>query len=246
MSVTGFPENPPTRGGIPSGDAFGGMNAVIGILAALYYRTSTGKGQYVDISLVDSVVSSLCSYTMYYLWDGQVPDRIGNRYKFTYPYDSFKAKDNWYVLACGTDEHFRKFASLMGMPELADDQRFATRAGRNENYKVLADIINDWSAKQNSEDIISAVRGIGIPVAPILDFQQLCTNEHMRARNMFCTIHDDEAGDIVVTNNPIRMSETDPRISGAVPALGSATEKILSELGYKTDEIRQLKETGIV
>ena len=119
MSVTGWPGEPPTRSGIALGDILAGQNAAIGILGAVQYRNKTGKGQHIDVALVDSIVSSLETISMLYIVDGKIPGRTGNRYLMSYPYDSFSAKDGNYVIACGTDVHFVAFAKVLGRPELA-------------------------------------------------------------------------------------------------------------------------------
>lgn len=249
MSVTGFPNNPPTRGGVPAGDTIAGLNAVIGILAALQYRNTSGEGQMIDVSLVDSIVSTLCTYTMYYIFDGEIPARVGNRYLFTCPYNTFKAKDGYYNIACGNDGHFRKLSTLMGMPELADDPKFALRESRNKNADELEAIINNWSSNQLVNDVVSSVLNVGVPAGPIFDFKQLYEDPHIREdRKMFVKVKVPSADDteIEITNNPIRMSGTEPGVMGPPPALGADNDDVFGALGFDKEALDKFREQGAI
>lgn len=231
MSITGWPENPPTRSGIALGDILGGMNATIGILSALNNRNKTGVGQYIDVSLVDSIVSSLETITMLYTCSGILPERTGNRYLAAYPYDSFIAKDGHYVIACGTDKHFELLAELMEKPELAINEKFINIEKRKENADELKYIINDWGKDKTVNEIVELILNSNVPAAPIYNIKEVYEDEHIsKAREMFINIDHPEAGKITLTGCPIKMSETPLKIRNRAPKLGEHNKEIIGEL----------------
>jgi len=135
MSVTGWSDSPPTRTGTAIADILAGLSCAIGILAALKARERTGEGQMVDIALLDSVVTAMETINQIYIVEGRVPQRIGNRYEFIYPYDSFKSKDSWIMIAVGNDVLWEKFCQAIDRKELAEDKRFSTEELRVKNTK---------------------------------------------------------------------------------------------------------------
>ena len=134
MSITGWPDGEPTKAGLAVGDMFAGLNCVIGILASLLKRKESGVGQRVDVALVDSIVSSMEKNLMQYVHEGTIPQRIGNKYLTSAPYDSYRAKDTSYVIASGTDAHFVKLSAGLGMPELAENPKFQRQEGRATTF----------------------------------------------------------------------------------------------------------------
>lgn len=247
MSVTGYADGPATRSGVALGDILGGMNAAIGILAALRYREISGEGQYIDVALVDSIVSSLETISTQYIYEGKIPQRTGNRYLAAYPYDSFTARDGDYVLACGTDEHFKTFAEVMEMPELITDIRFADMTSRKANAAELKAIINKWGSNKAVAEIFNKVNEAGIPVAPILDIKQVYEDEHIhQAREMFIKVNHPEAGETVVTGNAIKMSETKLEVYKSAPLLGENNVEIYTALGYDEETLKEYKNRNII
>lgn len=231
MSITGWPENPPTRSGIALGDILGGMNATIGILSALNYRNKTGKGQYIDVSLVDSIVSSLETISMLYICNGVLPKRSGNRYLAAYPYDSFSAKDGDYVIACGTDKHFELLAKIMEKPELISDDRFTNIEKRKENAVELKQIINSWGENLTVNEIVKLLLDVNVPAAPIYNIKQVYEDKHIHeSREMFVEIEHPKAGKITLTGCPIKMSETPSQIRKRAPMLGEHNKEFFGEL----------------
>lgn len=243
MSITGFPDQEPMKSGIPLADVLGGMNGALGILGALHYRDVTGKGQYIDIALVDSVVSSLSTVNFVYLASGQVPGRLGNRYPNAYPYDSFRSRDGHYVLACGTDPHYATFCQIMGKLELIEDPRFKGMEDRKANSAQLKAIIDEWGSDKSTEECIELIMAGEIPVAPIYDIKQVVEDEHIsKYREMFVDVEHPTAGKITVTGSPIKMSETPTTPTQCGPLLGANTEEILLSLGYDRETIAMYKE----
>jgi len=235
MSITGMEGQIPLKSGIPLADILGGMNAVIGILAALNYRNLTGKGQQIDIALVDSVVSSLITNSMPYIVTGEVPGRSGNRYFNAYPYDSFSAKDGEYVIACGTNPHFQALAEVIGMPDLIEDKRFKETEQRKVHAKELKAIIDSWGSDKTAKECVEIIMGAKIPVSLIYDLKQVFEDEHIHHhREMFVEVEDPVAGKVILTGSPIKMSESPAKIRKCAPSLGENNDEVLKEIGMAT------------
>ena len=166
MSTTGWPGGEPTRSGTAIADVLGGLSVTIGILAAFNYKQRTGKGQMVDVALVDSAVSSLEIINQIYLTTGRIPDRIGNRYESVYPYDSFRAKDGSIIIACGNDKLWELLAGQMGRPGLLEDKRFVTNPLRVENHAPLKVIVEEWLKDLEVGPTVERLLKAGIPAAP--------------------------------------------------------------------------------
>lgn len=247
MSITGQPGDDPLRAGIAIGDIMAGLNATIGIVSSLLKRKETGKGQRIDVSLVDSVVSALEAKAMKYLYDGVNPEKTGNRYVTSAPYDLYKAKDKDYVIASGTDKHFKALSEAMGMPELAEDERFIDTPARNKNFQELKDIINKWGQDYTSEECVEIISKAGIPAAPIYTVEDIYNDDFIREeRKMFVTVPHEEAGDLTVLGNPIKMSEYPVEYNKAAPDLGENNDQILEDLGYSKEDIENFKENGVI
>jgi len=249
MSITGLKGQIPLKYGVPIGDVLGGMNGVIGILAALNYRHQTGEGQHIDTALVDGLVSGMLTNSMGYLVNGTIPGRSGNRYFNAYPYDSFSAKDGEYVVACGTDPHFMALANAMGMPELLEDPRFKEFLVRKsgDNPDELKAIIDAWSSDKTVEECVSTFKAVQIPAAPIYDVKQMTEDKHIReARQMFVEVEHPIAGKITITGNPIKMSETPTTPRKCAPLLGEHNKEIYGKLGFDSVTLKEYEDKKII
>ena len=247
MSITGQEGDPPTRSGNAMGDILGGMNLTIGVLAALHARSLTGEGQYVDISLVDSVVASLEQAWQRYFATGEVPGRHGNSYDAIAPYDSFQAKDGYLVIGCGNQKLFEVFCEkLLKRPELISDERFLTVPLRVKNNKAFKEIVEAWLVDYSVAEAVDRNLAAGVPAAPILDMAQIASDPHIAARGLFAEVSHPVAGNIKLNNSPIRLSQTDARIRFPSPTLGQHNAEVLAELGYSQDDIARFKEEGAV
>ena len=247
MSITGFEGQTPLKSGIPLADVMGGMNGAIGILAALYSRTLTGNGQLIDVALVDSIVSSMRTVTMPYFVNGTIPGRSGNRYQNAYPYDSFRAKDGDYVVACGTDAHFSALCSVMGKPELVDDPRFKEFETRKKNADELKAIIDNWSSDKTANECIEAILKVEIPVAPIYNIDQVAADEHIhKVREMFVDLNHPVAGKITITGSPIKMSATPTTPTACASMLGADNKAVYGGIGVDATTLKAYKEKKII
>lgn len=248
MSTTGWPDSEPTRTSTAIGDVLGGLNCAVGILAAYTNRLKTGKGEKVDIALVDSVVSGLEVLTQIYLISGRIPQRVGNRYESAYPYDSFRASDGSFVMSCGNDKLFAELCEEMGKMELLDDPRFCTNRERVQNPGPLKEIIEDWLGDMTCEEALALLNKIGIPASPILSIDQVVVDPHIAvAREMFVQVDHPVAGKQTITGSPFKFTSNKVQFEKAAPLLGEDTEQILAEyLNLSADEVSALRAANAI
>ena len=230
MGITGWPDGPPTRTGTAIADILAALFCTTGILSALHARTIHGKGQKIDVAIVDSVVSAIGTILQIYLVEKRIPKRAGNKYDFIAPYESFEAKDGWFVLGVGNDKIWKKFCNSIKRKDLLNDERFRLNADRVKHRNELAETVGDWAANYTLKEIISILEVDGIPVASINNLEQIVNDPHIAvAREMLQQISHPLAGEVKVTGNPIKMSETNPRIYERSPLLGEHTDSVLSQ-----------------
>lgn len=249
MSITGEEGGQPLRVGNAMGDVLGGMNLTIGILTALHARTLTGRGQRVDVSLVDSVVSSLETGIQRFFASGKQPELMGNRYASAYPYDAFKAKDGRFVIGCANDKLFTLLCTkVLNRSDLLTDVRFDTNAKRCDNYAELKPEIEKWTVNHTVDECVDMILGVGVPAAPINDLERVTTDPHIAiAREMIVPIKHPVIGDMKVNGNPVKLLDTKAEISRPAPTLGQDNEAVFNDiLGFKKEEIDKLAEEGII
>ncbi len=249
MSVTGAKGGDPTRSGNAMGDILGGMNLVIGVLAAVNARNITGHGQRVDISLVDSVVASLENAYIRYFKSGKLPVRSGNAYASIAPYDSYQAKDGQVIIACGNQKLYEKLCDeVLDMSWMITDERFLTVPLRVENNELQKKYIEEWTMQYTVDEIVEKVLAHGIPAGPIYNVKQITEDDHIaNAREMFIEINHPVIGKMKVNGSPIKLLDTMPRIHCPAPTLGQHNEAILCDmLGYAADELNELREQKVI
>ena len=247
MSVTGEKGGSPTRSGNAMGDVLGGMNLTIGILMALEARNRSGRGQVVDIALVDSVIASLEQAWQRYFTSGKIPVRHGNSYDAIAPYDSYRAKDGYLVIGCGNQKLFEVLClRILNRPELITDERFATMPLRVENQMALKKVIEEWMQDMTVDEVVKQVLDVGIPAGPIMSLDMIANDVHFtEARQMFEEIDYPGVGTIKLNNSPIKLSESKAKIRGLSPRLGEHNKEILMKLGYSDQQIEEMKENGV-
>ncbi len=248
MSITGAKGGGPTRSGNAMGDILGGMNLVIGVLAAVNARNITGRGQRVDISLVDSVAASLENAFVRYFKSRKIPERNGNAYASIAPYDSYEAKDGQVIIACGNQKLYEKFCrEIIHMEWMITDERFLTVPLRVKNNEIQKKYIEEWTKKHTVDEIVEMMLSKGIPSGPIYNVKQITEDIHIaRAREMFIDIEHPVIGKMTVNGNPVKLLETMPRINCPAPVLGQHNEEILSRYGYSGKEFQRLQKEGII
>jgi len=248
MSITGWPDSPPTRTGTAIADVLGGLCACIGILTGLMARNDGHPGQKVDISLVDAVVSAMETILQIYLVEERDPGRTGNRYEFIYPYDSFKAKDGWVVIAIGNNKLWHEFCRALEREDLIHEKKYRDNADRVKHHLEIKEFVEAWSGRKSTEEIMAFLSSRQIPCAPIYTVRDVANDEHIaKARKMFIETEHPVAGKLKVIGSPVKMSETPPRINRPAPLLGQHTGELLqSLLNYRPEQIEDLKRRNIV
>lgn len=248
MSTTGWPGGQPTRTGTPMGDVLGGLNVTIGILAALINKAKTGEGELVDVSLVDAVVSSMTNINMIYLATGRIPERIGNRYESTYPYDSFRTKDGSVIIGAGNDKLYDILCDVMQMPELKTDPRFLAVKDRVANHVAMKDIIEKWTMEKTIDEVADALNSAGVPASPINTIDRVVADKHIGGvHNMFPEMDHPVAGKVKVTNNPLKFGHKQAFPRTPAPTLGQDNEAVYGKfLGKDEATIKTLKENGVI
>lgn len=248
MSTTGWPEGKPTRTGTAMGDVLAGLSLTIGILAAINSKKNTGKGQKVDVSLVDSVVSSLEIINQIYLVEGRNPQRIGNRYESVYPYDSFEAKDGSLVIGCGNDKLWSKLCHVMELPELIEDERYDKNFKRVKNNEDVKYIVEKWTKYRSVDENVELLLDNGIPAAPINNIERVVNDPHISIdREMFVDVIHPIVGKMKITGQHIKLSDTKPEIKKPSPLLGQHNYEVLKEVLDLNDEaILDLEKNKII
>jgi len=248
MSVTGWPETPPTRTGTAIADVLAGLNCCIGILAALRARGLSGKGQRVDVSLVDSVVSSLESLIMLYTVEGKVPTRIGNKYEFIYPYDTFKARDGWVVIGAANNSIWSRLCEAIGKPDLASNPQFNSNLKRVRRSEEIKRIIEGWSKQKSVKEIVATLISYEVPCSPIYTVKDIVEDKHIAEdRGMIVEVNHPKMGKVKLLGSPIKMSSSKVEVRGFPPALGEHTDQVLTELaGVSKEEIKTLRDKGVI
>ena len=248
MSTTGWPGGEPTRSGTPMGDVLGGLNLTVGVLAALVNQQKTGLGEKVDVALVDSVASSMENITMIYQANGHVPQRIGNRYESTYPYDSFPAKDGNVIVAAGNNKLFAILCDAMGQPELVNDARFKEIKNRVANNVAMREVVSAWTQKYTIEEIDSMLNSKGCPASPVNTIERLVKDPQIAvAREMFPEIDQPGIGKLHVTATPQKFTRTKAVPRKAAPLLGEDNAAIYGKmLNFDASKLKELKDKGII
>ncbi len=248
MSITGWPGGEPTRVGTPIGDVLGGLNIAIGVLAALVNKERTGLGERVDVALVDSVVSAMENITMIYQTEGRIPQRIGNRYESTYPYDVFPTSDGSAVVAAGNDKLFGILCDVMGKPELKTDPMYARIPDRVANHESLGEIVSAWTQAHTTAEVDEILNAAGCPASPVNTIDRMVRDPQIAgAREMFPEIDQPGVGPVQVTSIAQKLTRTKAVPRKAAPLLGEDNLAVYGEmLGYDQAKLTELKEKGVI
>ncbi len=247
MSITGEPGGAPVRAGIPLGDLMGGMAAVHGILAAYIAREKTGKGQRIEVSLLDTQVFYLTYVAQYFFHSGKIPGPIGSGHQSLVPYQAFKTQDIQIVIVAHQDNHFQKLCQAIGKPEWAQDPRFATREGRLQNKSILIPLMESHLQTRKGDEWLEEIHKAGVPAGPINTLDRVLTDPQVLDRKMVVEIEGPGTEKIKTLGNPLKMSETPVKTFSRPPRLGEHSRDILRNLlGYPEEKIDFLKEKGII
>lgn len=246
MSITGQPDSLPTRAGLPISDMYGSMMGVTGILAALVARSQTGRGQHVDISMLDAQISTLNYAATLYFLSKEIPTRIGNAHINHVPYDIYPCLDGHIILAVVTDEFWHKLMEILELPEL-DTEENRVRAGRLKNRDHINRELDRRLITRSKKYWLEKLRAAGIPSGPVNDFGEAFAEPQVKARNMVVEVDYPEGDRVGMPGNPIKLSETYADSFTPSPHLGEHNQRIFGDLLGKSDtEIAELKQTGAI
>ena len=247
MSITGPENGDPSRAGVAIADISTGMIAANAILAALYSREQTGKGQRIDMSLLDSQVALLSYAATNYFVSGSITNRLGNAHPNIVPYQSFKARDMHFVLAVGNDKQWEIFCKSINKPEWIDDEKYSTNALRVSNRKQLIDQLSKLFATQNAGYWLEIFDKVGLPSGPINELDKVFENEQIKSREMQIELPHSIDNKVTLLNSPIKIPTSPTKTHKAPPTLGEHTEEILKEkIGLDQDTVARLRDEGIL
>jgi formyl-CoA transferase len=251
MSVTGerddLPGGGPQKVGVAVSDLFTGMYATTAILAALLERQASGRGQRIDMALLDVQVAMLANLSSSYFVSGAAPQRMGNAHQNIVPYHVFRAADEFLIVAVGNDGQFTRFCDIVGAPEWATDPRFATNPQRVRHRDLLVGMIGDRLAARPAREWLALLEPAGVPCGPINDLVQVFDDPQVRHRRMQVKAPHPVAGEVTMVANPIKFSATPITHDRAPPLLGEHTAEVLQGvLGMDLEAVERLRRDGVV
>lgn len=247
MSITGEPGGPPVRPGVSLGDIAAGLFTAIGVLAALHERERSGRGQMIDVAMLDCQISILENAFARYFASGQVPGPIGTRHPIATPFQAFPTRDGYIVLALswGVENQWELFCATIGRPDLIDDPRFDTGPLRTEHHADLEPLLNDALRQKTTAEWLRDFDAIGLPCGPLNDVAQAAAHPQVKAREMLVEVEHPRIGRFPLPNTPVKLSRTPGGVRGASPDLGQHTDDILRDLLALLDaELARLRDAG--
>jgi formyl-CoA transferase len=247
MSITGPVDGPPSRVGIPIIDITSGMFASTAILAALHARDISGEGQLVDVSLLDAHIALLANVASNYLIGGEPPRRLGNAHPNVAPYETFSARDGWFILGAANEKQWGLLCDMLGRADLKTDIRFASNGLRVANRLVLVDELNKIFSQKNVNDWLANLMQAGLPCGPINSIPQVFAHPQAQARDMTLKSDHPTAGTVRMTGFPYKLSETPAEIHRPPPLLGQHNEEVLTSLlNYSPEDVASLRKKGAI
>lgn len=246
MSITGTEDGEQVRSGYAVADINAGLYAVIGVLIALRAREQTGKGQYIDVSMLDGMISAMSSNYMTFLGSGNVPRPLGSGFPTVVPYRVFEARDRSFSIAVGSEKLWATFCRVIGRPDLEAHPDYATNAQRVQNRHALEAILASLFRERDMQEWVERFHAAGIPCSPVRNFAEVAAHPQTAMREMFPVL-DGPNGPHRVTGPPIKMAATPARIGRRAPELGEHTAQVLSELlGIGAEQLESLAKTGVI
>lgn len=246
MSITGSEESGPIKIGVAMVDILTGLYSAISIEAALYEREKSGEGQKIDMSLMDTAVSSLANVASNYLISGAIPRRLGNDHPNIAPYSKFKVLDGEMIIAVGNNRQFAILCEVLGISKIAEDEKYRTNEARVENKLELTRILENQLQLKSINEWIERFSQKNIPCGPIHTMDRVFDHPQVLARDMVVQVNHPEAGMVKLVGSPIKLSRTKAKIERHPPIAGEHTSEILQQAGFSLEEITQLKENNII
>ena len=246
MSVTGLPDSPPVKVGVPITDLNAGMYTAYGVLSAYIHRMKTGQGQMVDMSLLEGGIA----YTFWEsseLWNaGHVPEPLGSAHRLSAPYQALATTNGYINLGVANQANWVRFCKAAGLDDLMEDPRFATNAERIQRYQELASLLEETTRARSTAEWLSLLDEAGVPAGPINNLEQVYQDPHVLARGMVQELEHPVAGRTKHIGVPVKLSETPGQLRAPAPTLGQHTDEVLGRFGYSPEEIQKLRDTGAI
>lgn len=246
MSITGDSDRPPVKAGMSIVDLTTGMFAAYGIQSALFSRLKTGKGQFLDVSLLDGQVMLLNHMATGYLATGKPAGRMGSGHPTLVPYQAFQAKDGDFVLAVGNNRLWKKLCMAMNWIDLLEDERFKTNQNRVANRDELIPILKSRFSIMEIKGIFDSTENAGVPCGPIHTIDQVLNHPQIKAREMIIEVDHPHIKNLKMPGFPVKFSDTPGTVRQHPPLLGEHTDEVLTQLGYTEMEIEELKSSKVV
>jgi crotonobetainyl-CoA:carnitine CoA-transferase CaiB-like acyl-CoA transferase len=246
MSITGEPGGPPAKSGTSIADINAGILAALGIVSALLARSTTGKGQMVETSLMEAAIQQTYWQAAIFFATGRNSGPTGSAHILTAPYQAFPTADGWINIGGANQANWERIVKVIGRPELAQDPRFITNGDRMKNLKALTPLIADSLKRRPSSEWITEFEAAGVPVGPVNRIGDMLADEQVKSREMVVEVDHPRAGRVQALGHPIKFSETRAEVKRAAPLLGQHTREILGDLGYTAAQIDALVSEGAV
>ena len=247
VNLTGYPDETPVKVGPAISDAATGVHAAVAILAALWHRAQTGEGQYIDMSMMDTVFSFLENSVPIMTMMGTNPERLGNGNPGSAPYNMYKCRDGVIMIATANNSLFTRLIGVMGQPELIEDPRFATNPERKLHEHEIDPIVEAWTMQHDAGEVERLLDEVGVPAARIKTVEELIDDPQLNERNMVIEHDVPGVGKVKFPGNPLKLQGTPPQTDRRAPLLGEDTESILHEiLHLSREEAQALREEGVI
>ncbi|MBU87499.1 MAG: CoA transferase [SAR202 cluster bacterium] len=239
MSFTGIPGSPPVKVGVPMADLNAGMFATYGILTAYVNRLKTGKGQFIETSLLEAAISYTIWESSIFFATGEVAKPLGSAHRLSAPYQALKTSDGYINIGAPNQSNWERFCKTIGRDDLLEDIKYQDNASRLINRQQLADDLEKTLSKKSSQEWLKDLEKDGVPAGPIFDISEVWSNDQVKSREMDVTLEHPTAGKIRNIGLATKLSQTPGEIKTAAPLLGQHTKEILIEMGYTAEEIEE-------
>ena len=249
MSVTGFPDGPPTKSGAALCDFFGGVHLFGAVAAAMFRRERTGEGARIDIAMLEAVYPAMASNIgLAHLEQSEVPHRTGNRHGglSLCPYNVYPATDGFIAIVCNSDRHWRTLARAIGRPELGDDPRMATNRARVTHMEQVDDLVGAFTRMHPREALARMLQECRVPSAPVRNLPEVMDDPVLKARGALVEVEHPVHGPLTLPRSPLRFADTPPVEYRPSPGLAADNLRIYGELGLSEDEVGRLSEEGVI
>ena len=246
MSVTGFPDSPPAKVGVPITDISAGTQAALGILCAYIHMQKTGQGQVVDASLLEAGIFYTIWESALYFSEGEIPGPLGSAHRVSAPYQALRTSDGYINIGAATQTTWEQFCRATGLEQLIEDERFRMPGSRKAKEKELADLLEVTLSQHPTAYWLDLLEQAGVVAGAIYDMDQVYQDAQVQAREMVVDLEDQELGTLRHIGVPVKLSETPGKIRHRAPALGEHSRDVLKSAGYSSDEIEALVQAGVV